>query len=121
MARRARSATSPTRLNAYDANPVWTADPKRTLFRDAAKRTLTAGGLGSVGEKAATAIADFVVLDMFANVCTGREDVKERDGGRRAPGEAHLSLTLSLSERAHSAPARSIRRDRTREDRPWPP
>jgi multiple sugar transport system substrate-binding protein len=29
-----------------------------------------------VGEKAATAIADFVVLDMFANVCTGREDTK---------------------------------------------
>ena len=36
----------------------------------------TAGGLGSVGEKAATAIADFVVVDMFANYCTGREDVK---------------------------------------------
>jgi len=31
----------------------WTADPKRTVFRDAAKRSLTAGGLGSVGEKAA--------------------------------------------------------------------
>jgi multiple sugar transport system substrate-binding protein len=63
-------------LNAYDANPVWTADPKRTVYRDVAKRSLTAGGLGSVGEKAATAIADFVVLDMFANVCTGREDPK---------------------------------------------
>jgi multiple sugar transport system substrate-binding protein len=63
-------------LNAYDANPVWTSDPKRTIFRDAGKRTLTAGGLGSVGEKAATAIADFLVLDMFANYCTGREDVK---------------------------------------------
>jgi multiple sugar transport system substrate-binding protein len=63
-------------LNAYDANPVWTADPKRTIFREAGKRTLTAGGLGSVGEKAATAIADFLVLDMFANYCTGREDVK---------------------------------------------
>ena len=46
------------------------------MFRDAAKRSLTAGGLGSVGEKAATAIADFLVLDMFANYCTGREDVK---------------------------------------------
>jgi multiple sugar transport system substrate-binding protein len=37
---------------------------------------LTAGGLGSVGEKAASAIADFVVLDMFASFCTGREDAK---------------------------------------------
>ena len=63
-------------LNEYDKNPVWTADPKATPYRDVAKRSLTAGGLGSVGEKAATAIADFVVLDMFANYCTGREDVK---------------------------------------------
>jgi multiple sugar transport system substrate-binding protein len=63
-------------LNAYDGNPVWTADPKRTVFRDVAKRTLTAGGQGSVGEKAAAAIADFVLLDMFASYCTGREDAK---------------------------------------------
>jgi len=63
-------------LNAYDSNPVWTADPKATPFRDVAKRTRTAGGLGSVGEKAATAIADFIVIDMFANHCTGREDAK---------------------------------------------
>jgi len=63
-------------LNAYDSNPVWTVDPKNTIFREAAKRTLTAGGLGSVGEKAAAALADFIVVDMFANVCTGRQDAK---------------------------------------------
>ncbi|MCW5634694.1 MAG: extracellular solute-binding protein [Rubrivivax sp.] len=64
-------------LNAYDANKVWTSDPKLSLVRDVAKRTLTAGGLGSVGEKAASALADFVVLDMFASVATGRASVKE--------------------------------------------
>jgi multiple sugar transport system substrate-binding protein len=63
-------------LNAYDANPVWTADPKRTPYRDVAKRSLTAGGLGSVGEKAAAAIADFILVDMFASYVTGREDAK---------------------------------------------
>ena len=63
-------------LNAYDANPVWTTDPKRAVFRDVAKRTLTVGGLGSVGQKAASAIADFVLVDMFASFCTGREDAK---------------------------------------------
>ncbi len=63
-------------LNAYDSNPVWTADPKRTVYRDVAKRSLTAGGLGSVGEKAASAIADFVLLDMFAAYATGRENAK---------------------------------------------
>ena len=63
-------------LAAYEANPVWTSDPKRTLFRDVARRSLTVGGLGSVGEKAASAIADFVLVDMFASYCTGREDAK---------------------------------------------
>jgi multiple sugar transport system substrate-binding protein len=63
-------------LAAYKANPVWTADPKRTVYRDVAWRSRTAGGLGSVGEKAASAISDFVLLDMFASVCTGREDAK---------------------------------------------
>jgi multiple sugar transport system substrate-binding protein len=63
-------------LKYYEKNPIWTADPKLTVFRDVAVRTLTAGGLGSVGEKAAAALADFVVLDMFANYCTGRDDLK---------------------------------------------
>jgi multiple sugar transport system substrate-binding protein len=63
-------------LNAYDANPVWTSDPKFAVFRDAAKRTLTVGGLGSVGDKAATALAEFILLDMFASYCIGREDAK---------------------------------------------
>ena len=63
-------------LGEYDANPVWTADPKTTPFRDVSKRTMTPAGLGSLGEKAAAAIADFIVVDMFANYVTGREDVK---------------------------------------------
>jgi multiple sugar transport system substrate-binding protein len=45
-------------------------------FRDAANRSLTVGGLGSVGEKSANALFDFVLVDMFANFCLGREDAK---------------------------------------------
>jgi multiple sugar transport system substrate-binding protein len=63
-------------LAKYDANPVWTSDPKRTPYRDVAKRSLTVGGLGSVGEKAASAVADYVLLDMFASSCTGSADIK---------------------------------------------
>jgi multiple sugar transport system substrate-binding protein len=63
-------------LLAYDNNPVWTEDPKRTVYRDVAKRTLTPSGRGTLGENAAAAIADFIVVDMFANYCTGREDAK---------------------------------------------
>lgn len=64
-------------LNAYEDNPVWTEDPKRTVFRDAAKRTLTAGYRGSVGEKAAAALAEFIVLDMFAEVATGQSSAED--------------------------------------------
>jgi multiple sugar transport system substrate-binding protein len=63
-------------LNAYAANPVWTEDPKRTVFRDAANRSLTVGGLGSLGEKPANAFSVFVLVDVFANFCLGRQDVK---------------------------------------------
>jgi multiple sugar transport system substrate-binding protein len=63
-------------LNAYDNSPVWTADPKNQVFSQASKRALPASGIGTPGEKAATAIADFLVVDMFANYCTGREDAK---------------------------------------------
>jgi multiple sugar transport system substrate-binding protein len=54
-------------LNAYGANPLWTEDPKRAAFRDAAAPSLTVGGLGSVGDKAANALSDFVLVDMFAS------------------------------------------------------
>ena len=78
-------------LNAYDSAPVWTADPKNAVFAEASKRALPASGIGTLGEKAATAIADFIVVDMFANYCTGSKDAKGRDRGRRAAAEAHLS------------------------------
>ena len=63
-------------LNAYDANPVWTADPKNRAYSFASKRALPASGIAKPGEKAATAIADFLVVDMFANYCSGRDDAK---------------------------------------------
>jgi multiple sugar transport system substrate-binding protein len=63
-------------LNEFEKLPFWTADPKRTVYRDAAKRSLTAAGIGKMDEKAASAIADFIVVDMFANYCTGGADLK---------------------------------------------
>ena len=65
----------------YDKNPVWTADPKTTPYRDVSKRTMTPAGLGSLGEKAAAAVADFIVVDMFANYVTGRQDLKASIAG----------------------------------------
>jgi len=63
-------------INAYESSPIWTADPKNAVFGQASKRALPASGISAPGEKAATAIADFIVVDMFANYCTGAKDAK---------------------------------------------
>ena len=83
-------------LNAYDSAPVWTADPKNAVFAQASKRALPASGIGTPGEKAATAIADFLVVDMFANYCTGAKDAKSAIAECRAAVEANLSLTSTM-------------------------
>ena len=64
-------------LEQFADNKVFTDDPKLSVFKDAAKRTLTAGYPGSVGEKAASALAEFIVLDMFANAATGNMSVDD--------------------------------------------
>ena len=63
-------------LKAYESNPVWTADPKNKVFREASARTLPASGVGTLSPKVAAALAEFVVVDMFARYCTGQEDIK---------------------------------------------
>ena len=63
-------------LLGYDNNPIWTADPKTTPYRDVAQSASTPAGIGTMNEAAAAAIADFIVVDMFANYCTGAEDTK---------------------------------------------
>lgn len=64
-------------LAQYEELPFWEENPKLTPAKFAAERTLTAGGMGSVGEKAASALADFVVLDMIANAVSGRASPQE--------------------------------------------
>ena len=96
-------------LNAYDKNPIWTSDPKSTPYRRRRPSARsTAGGLGSVGEKAASAIADFVVLDMFASYCTGREDAKARS--RSPNGSCSGSIADDVSLRTCGAALTALRR-----------
>jgi multiple sugar transport system substrate-binding protein len=63
-------------LNAYNKAPIWSADPKNEVFSHASERALPASGIGTPDERAATAIGDFIVVDMFANYCTGAKDAK---------------------------------------------
>ncbi len=63
-------------LTSYEDSKTF-ADPKLAVFKNAARDTLTAGYRGSVGDKAAAALAEFIVLDMFANAATGNMSVDD--------------------------------------------
>ena len=63
-------------LKAYASNPVWTADPKNTPFRDVAGRSLENGYAGPLGYASAAVMGDFIVVDMFAEVCSGNQTSK---------------------------------------------
>jgi multiple sugar transport system substrate-binding protein len=64
-------------LRAYDANPVWMADPQHRFFRDVVRNMRSFGYAGRLGRASASVMADFVVVDMFAEACTGQQTPKE--------------------------------------------
>ena len=64
-------------LRAYESNPVWTSDPQLIFFRDVVKNFRHYGYAGKLGKASASATADFVVVDMFAEACTGQQTPKE--------------------------------------------
>ena len=61
------------------ASPIRLQDSALPMSPTACSASTTAStpaGEAQMSENAAAAIADFVVVDMYANYCTGREDVK---------------------------------------------
>ena len=58
-------------LAAYAKNPVWTADPKTTPYRDSAKNMRPSGYAGHLGYASAGAMADFIVSNMVAEAASG--------------------------------------------------
>lgn len=64
-------------LAAYEKNPVWTEDPKHTPYRDVVKNMLWNGYAGDLGYASAAAMADYIVVDMFAEACEGGRTPKE--------------------------------------------
>ena len=64
-------------LRAYEKNPIWTADPKHTAYRDVLRDTRPAGYEGKLGYASAGALADFIVVDMIAEAASGSKSPKE--------------------------------------------
>jgi multiple sugar transport system substrate-binding protein len=59
-------------LQAYEKHPIWTADPKHEPFSTVIRDSLWDGYQGSLGEASAAVLADFVVVQMVAAVCSGQ-------------------------------------------------
>lgn len=60
-------------LKAYEANPIWTADPRHTPYRDVPKLLLENGYAGPLGTASATVMADYVMVNMVAEAASGNE------------------------------------------------
>jgi len=58
-------------LRAYSDTPVWKNHPKLAAFRDVLNYCLPAAYPGSLGPASSACMADFVVVDMVAEACTG--------------------------------------------------
>jgi multiple sugar transport system substrate-binding protein len=64
-------------LKAYESDPAWLSDPKITPFREVSARARSGAYAGKLGQAAAAALADFIVVDMFAEAVTGQLTPKE--------------------------------------------
>jgi multiple sugar transport system substrate-binding protein len=64
-------------LTAYEKNPIWTSDPKHTPYRDVMKNMLWNGYSGALGYASAAAMGDYIIINMFAETCSGNVTAKQ--------------------------------------------
>jgi multiple sugar transport system substrate-binding protein len=64
-------------LQAYEAHPIWTADPKHEPYATVIRDSLWDGYKGSLGEASAAVLADFVIVQMVAAACSGQLSPEE--------------------------------------------
>jgi multiple sugar transport system substrate-binding protein len=64
-------------LRAYAETPFWKSDPKYAPFRNVVERMRWSGYAGDVGEKSASALADWIVVDMYAQAVSGQSTPKQ--------------------------------------------
>ena len=69
-------------LKGYADLPIWTSNPNITPYRDALAGAKYDGYNGRPGKAAAQALDEFVLVDMFADVCVN--NMSNRDAMRKA-------------------------------------
>ena len=64
-------------LKAYASNPVWTADPNNAPYAKASETLRPNGYAGPLGYASAQVMADYILVDMFAECATGQRSPEE--------------------------------------------
>jgi multiple sugar transport system substrate-binding protein len=73
-------------LKAYGDTALWKSDPKIVPFRDVVGRMQPNSHAGTLGYASAACLADWIVVDMFAEGATGKKSAKDAaaDAEKRA-------------------------------------
>lgn len=79
-------------LKAYEKSPVWTVDPKHTPYRDLMSKMLWPGYAGSLGYASSGAMADFILVNMFQQACSGAKTPKDAAAEAQKRAERYYKL-----------------------------
>ena len=60
----------------YDLSS-WKQDPRITPYRECASRVLPNSHAGPLGKTSAAAMSEYIIVDMFAEACTGRRTTRQ--------------------------------------------
>ena len=60
-------------LKSYAGNPVWKEDPNNAPYAKASETLRPNGYAGPLGYASAAVMADYVLVDMFAEAVTGQQ------------------------------------------------
>jgi multiple sugar transport system substrate-binding protein len=64
-------------LRAFNANPIWTSDPKLEPYKDGGAHSLYPAYPGTVGHASAACLADAIIVNMVAEAASGQASPKE--------------------------------------------
>jgi len=64
-------------LKAFADNPIWTADPNHAPYAKASETLRPNGYAGPLGYASAQVMADYILVDMFAECATGQRSPEE--------------------------------------------
>jgi multiple sugar transport system substrate-binding protein len=79
-------------LAAYEANEIWTSDPKHMPYRNSVKNLRPSGYAGKLGYASAGAAADFIVTNMVAEAASGSKTPQEAAANAQKRAERYYKL-----------------------------